>query len=436
MATPAAALLLAVLAAPVGAEPSFNLERATAADLPALLARARNDGIAPWAIKLESGHRPPAAKHPLSADVVRAFGEAELTRWIASQSEHLTGKSVDFDFGIANTITNAKAGTFETLPAYRWLRAHAHEFGFDQTFPGEPWHFTHHLPGGSSYRGPPSTVKPGRLGTIVRQTPDIKKADLATYVLTGGAVAWLPAQGTIAYAQCWREEGGGDGCVVKWELRRDRKIVRTFPVFSPGQANTESERRAHIVKAHETLAPLLAGATLLQSCMWGEGAWRVYLPRQELTWDPRRSELVLPGKRPFAVTRLEPWVARPVSFFEDIGLDFAVVELVYDPEAEFTTGANLVSRFEILEGVLPGLTGNWRKGLPKDVIEFVERYGICNHFGGEEVYSPERAREIEAGVKGLYCDLLDRDQRRLRKKYAGKAKALDAIDSASSFDGD
>jgi hypothetical protein len=436
MASPAAYLLAALLAAPEGVDPASRLERATAADLSALLARARRDGIPREAIKLKSGHRPTAAKHPRAADVVRAFGEGELPRWIASASEHSTGKAVDFDFRIPGTIANVEAGAFEKVPAYRWLCAHAREFGFNQAFPGEPWHFTHHLPARSGERAALETVKPGPLGTVVRKLPEPGKADAAMHVLTGGAVAWLPPQGTIAYAQCWREEGGGDGCVVKLESRRDRKILRTLPVFSPGEADTESERRARIVEVRKTLAPLLGGATLLWHGTWDARDSRAFLPRQELSWEPQSSTLALPDRPSVEVARLEPWVARPAALFHDVGSDFAVVELVYDPGEDFTAGANLVSRFEIVEGVLPGLTRNWRKGLPRDVIDFIERQGACNHWGGEEAYDEERRREIEAGVKGLACERLDRDQRRLRKKYARAAKVIDAIDAAESYQGD
>src|SRR5215212_2414213 len=141
-------LLIGLLAAVGGADTAFDLERKTAADLDALLARARKDGFSREAISIRPGHRPAAEKHSLASEVIRAFGAEELTRWIGARSEHITGKSVDLDLGVAPTIGNAQAGAFANLPAYRWLRLHAREFGFNQAFPGEPWHFTHYLPSG------------------------------------------------------------------------------------------------------------------------------------------------------------------------------------------------------------------------------------------------------------------------------------------------
>ena len=78
----------------------------------------------------------------------------------------------------------------------------------------------------------------------------------------------------------------------------------------------------------------------------------------------------------------------------------------------------------------------WRDGAPADVVDLVERYGGCNHWGGEEAYSEERRKEIENGTKALRCDRLDSDQRKLRKKYPRKAQVLRLIDAASTYEGE
>jgi hypothetical protein len=84
----------------------------------------------------------------------------------------------------------------------------------------------------------------------------------------------------------------------------------------------------------------------------------------------------------------------------------------------------------------PGLDRGWRDGTPADVVDLVERYGGCNHWGGEEGYDEERRKQIEAGAARLRCDRLDADQRKLRKKYAHKARILRVINAASTYEGE
>jgi hypothetical protein len=84
----------------------------------------------------------------------------------------------------------------------------------------------------------------------------------------------------------------------------------------------------------------------------------------------------------------------------------------------------------------PRLDRGWRDGTPADVVDFVERYGGCNHWGGEEAYNEERRKEIEDGAKRLRCDRLDADQRKLRKRYAHKPRVLGVINAASTYEGE
>jgi len=179
----------------------------------------------------------------------------------------------------------------------------------------------------------------------------VRFSDAATQVLTGAAVAWLPAESSVVYTQCWREEGGGDGCVVKWERRPDRKITRTMAVFSPGEADTEAERRARLVAARNAIGTRLDGASLLLAQTWADGARSVRIgAEQQLTWDPEQSALSVAGRAPGKVARLAPWIAQPLCVYTSPDAGLAVVELVYDPREAFVEGANLVSRFEIVAG--------------------------------------------------------------------------------------
>jgi hypothetical protein len=127
---------------------------------------------------------------------------------------------------------------------------------------------------------------------------------------------------------------------------------------------------------------------------------------------------------------------RPFEVYANPTLDFLVVELLYDPDEAFTEGANLVSRFWVVPDVVFPFGPNWKKGLPVDVVDLVERFGGCNHWGGEEGYSPARRKEIDDGVRKLGCARLDADTRRLKKKYAGRPRVVEMIDAAPRFEGD
>ena len=432
----ARAVVLAAFA--LFADDQVSLQREAGADVTALMARVRRDGLPEGAILIRSGYRPAADKNPLAAGVIRAFGRPELERWIAAHSEHVTGKSVDLDLGVAPTIANAQAGAFAKLPAYRWLRQHAREFGFNQAFPGEPWHFTHHLPAGSLEGPVPGTVSPDRLGTVARRAPpDSHLLEPATQVLTGSAVAWLPGSEEIVYTQCWREEGGGDGCVVKWESRADHRVTKTIPVFSPGEADTEKARHARLIAASKAIDSALDRATLLQPRSWGAHmlASDAREP-QQIVWNPARSTLAHSGKPATPIAQLAPWKPWPFQFYTERHTDFAVVEVLYDPQEAFTDGANLVSRFEIVEG-LPRAPGpGWRKGMPPDVLDLIGRYQSCTHWGAEEAYDAERRKEIEDNVEELRCDQVEDEQRQLRLKYAGKRPITDLLDVMDLMDDD
>ena len=65
--------------------------------------------------------------------------------------------------------------------------------------------------------------------------------------------------------------------------------------------------------------------------------------------------------------------------------------------------------------------------LPRDVRTFVARRIECNHWGGEDPYDAERARQIRAAVERLRCGDLDRDEARLRRRHAASPAVLEAL---------
>jgi cytochrome c556 len=74
-----------------------------------------------------------------------------------------------------------------------------------------------------------------------------------------------------------------------------------------------------------------------------------------------------------------------------------------------------------------------KKGQPKDVVRFIDRYVECVHWGGEEPYDAERRKEILAAVTRLRCSKLDADEKAIRKKYTNKPRVLNAIDRAKAL---
>jgi D-alanyl-D-alanine carboxypeptidase len=335
--------------APREAEPEFRLEAATSRDLSTLLDQARRDGIDREAIKLKAAYRPAPEKHPLAPAVVKQWGRAELPHWIASVSEHITAKSVDLDLGLPLTI--AGAGAFKDLSAYRWLRKNARRFGFNQAFPSEPWHFTHYLPPGAVEGPAVGTVSVGPLGTVLR--PELgPNPPVAEQILTGAVVGWNEATRTLVYSQCWREEGGGDGCVVKWEAVEHHRVRRELPVFSPAQADTTPERRDRMLKARAILQPDTKDLVTMPAVAWPAGAAVLESDGLQVHW--RQAEGVLEVWKDgrvqgtLQVRRLAPWVPQPLRLYRRAGANRIVVEMVHDPQEAFCTGANLVSVFETL----------------------------------------------------------------------------------------
>lgn len=71
-----------------------------------------------------------------------------------------------------------------------------------------------------------------------------------------------------------------------------------------------------------------------------------------------------------------------------------------------------------------------RKAAPADVRAVVDRWELCNHWGGEEPYDKARARQIERASAKLGCDRLDHDEALLRRRYAHKPAILRLLTAA------
>ena len=119
-----------------------------------LLAAGRRAGLD---LRILSSYRSPGRQAQLYADAVAALGagRASLTTAPAGRSEHQTGLAVDL--GRATTGACNVAPCFARTREARWLRRHAHRFGFVVRYPAggravtgyahESWHFR--------YVGPP-----------------------------------------------------------------------------------------------------------------------------------------------------------------------------------------------------------------------------------------------------------------------------------------
>jgi zinc D-Ala-D-Ala carboxypeptidase len=115
-----------------------------AAALQAMIDAARSDGV--W-IVLVSGFRDLITQHQLFEERTEFVGSVEeAAKFVAppGYSEHHTGYAIDVTDG-----SGLGFYAFEQTPAFRWMQVHAHEFGFELSFPQnnpqgidfEPWHW-------------------------------------------------------------------------------------------------------------------------------------------------------------------------------------------------------------------------------------------------------------------------------------------------------
>ena len=99
--------------------------------------------------------------------------------------------------------------------------------------------------------------------------------------------------------------------------------------------------------------------------------------------------------------------------------------------AAFVFGLALVAHVHAVpvQDALTRLT----QDLPRDAVAVVKRRVYCNHWSDEEPYDAARAHEIARHIRQLRCNTVERDEARLRKRYADNARVLNAIDAAQNL---
>ena len=70
------------------------------------------------------------------------------------------------------------------------------------------------------------------------------------------------------------------------------------------------------------------------------------------------------------------------------------------------------------------------KGMSEDIAFFIARTAECNHWAGKEPYDKDRANYIRNAVEKAGCENLVGLEMKLREKYRGQPKLLDAIENA------
>lgn len=75
-----------------------------------------------------------------------------------------------------------------------------------------------------------------------------------------------------------------------------------------------------------------------------------------------------------------------------------------------------------------------KRGQPAPVARLIERIVECNHWGGEQAYDAERARDIQQAMDRLHCDALAQDEALLRQRYRHDASVGAALDQAATLD--
>lgn len=70
--------------------------------------------------------------------------------------------------------------------------------------------------------------------------------------------------------------------------------------------------------------------------------------------------------------------------------------------------------------------------LPRDAAEVAERLASCIHFSGElNGDGSARDAEVDATMTELRCDVIEHDAAATRRRYAGNADVIAALDEAA-----
>jgi D-alanyl-D-alanine carboxypeptidase len=137
----------------VDAPPGFALgrcriRREMLPDLQRLVAAAAVDPSAQGSLRGLSCHRTLGAQQANFCKERTAAGDRAISVAPPGHSEHSTGFAIDFAIRPSPNCPDAEA-CMAALPGYRWLRANAIRYGFEQSFPQangqgvkwEPWHW-------------------------------------------------------------------------------------------------------------------------------------------------------------------------------------------------------------------------------------------------------------------------------------------------------
>ena len=133
---------------PLNPSSQLQLQAPAQAAVNQMIAQAKSEGVQ---LGIASAFRTIEDQNKLFFDVKAARGESSTTRAEVSAppgySEHHTGYAVDFiDESKPSTHTEA---SFETTPAFQWLKKNAPAYNFELSFPKdanstvryEPWHW-------------------------------------------------------------------------------------------------------------------------------------------------------------------------------------------------------------------------------------------------------------------------------------------------------
>jgi D-alanyl-D-alanine carboxypeptidase len=126
--------------APEGRQRRFRLTPATVAAFLALRASAKAAGFDEELFTIESAYRSAGRQRHLAGRARHRHG-SEAGRWVAQRaSEHVTGRTIDFNLGMENDSDNVDR--MRETDAWLWLKDNAPLFGFSP-YDAEPWHWSY-----------------------------------------------------------------------------------------------------------------------------------------------------------------------------------------------------------------------------------------------------------------------------------------------------
>lgn len=173
----------------------------------------------------------------------------------------------------------------------------------------------------------------------------------ATGVLDGTRVGWDASARVLAYRDCWREEGGGKGCAVRFKHLRSG-VTEDVPIHEVGEAD---EPAAQAEAEPRVRSRLEAGAfRFLPSTPWPHAARDLELPDAPVTlhWNGRTLRAtgdVLAKPVSVRVRQVRPWRARPECLYAAPNEPVVVVMFVHDPGEAYLSGLNIRTVPQVLE---------------------------------------------------------------------------------------